>query len=130
MEQNQDNNSPQGSSPPVKKHWYTKLKERWGVSSDWQVLLIFVVFGLTGSTVVYIKGYFFQLIGLTEATPGWLKTTLYLIFIFPAYQVLLLIYAFIFGQFDFFWNKMKKLGRGIKRLFTKTTVTKQKTSHD
>jgi len=125
MEQNQPNNSPTEATPTSKKHWYVKLKERWGVDSDFQILLIFIVFGLTGSTVVYIKGYFFQLIGFTDTTPGWLKTILYLIFIFPAYQVLLLIYAFIFGQFDFFWNKMKKLGRGIKKLFSKS-----KASHD
>ncbi|EAY28045.1 DUF6787 family protein [Microscilla marina] len=100
-----------------KKHWYLKLKERWGVSSDFQVFLIFVVFGLTGSTVVYVKGFFFQIIGFDAATPGWIKTVTYLLFIFPAYQALLLIYAFIFGQFDFFWAKMKKMGKGIKRLF-------------
>ncbi|OJJ23831.1 hypothetical protein BKI52_05635 [marine bacterium AO1-C] len=119
MEQNQPKSSDVETMPPSKKHWYIKLKERWGVDSDLQILLIFIVFGLTGSTVVYIKGYFFQLVGFTSTTPGWLKTTLYLIFIFPAYQVLLLMYAFIFGQFDFFWNKMKKLGKGIKRLFSR-----------
>jgi len=122
MEQNQPTKSPSETTTAAKKHWYAKLKERWGVDSDFQILLIFIVFGLTGSTVVYIKGYFFQLIGFTDTTPGWLKTTLYLIFIFPAYQVLLLVYAFIFGQFDFFWNKMKKLGKGIKRLFSKKST--------
>ena len=117
MEQHQSKNFPE-AAPTPKKHWYAKLKERWGVESDFLILLIFIVFGLTGSTVDYIKGFFFQLVGFTDTTPGWVKTTLYLIFIFPAYQALLLVYAFIFGQFTFFWNKMKKLGKSIRRLFS------------
>lgn len=119
MEQNlaEANTTNTNNNSTEKKHWYLKLKERWGVSSDFQVALIFLVFGLTGSTVVYVKGFFFQLIGFSDTTPGWIKTVTYLLFIFPAYQVLLLTYAFIFGQFDFFWAKMKKMGKGIKRLF-------------
>lgn len=99
-----------------KKYWYLKLKERWGVSSDFQVFLIFLVFGLTGSTAVRVGGHLFQWIGLSAIQPGWLKTTVYLIFIFPLYQVLLLLYAFVLGQFAFFWQKMKKMRRMMQKL--------------
>lgn len=102
-----------------KKHWYLKLKERWGVNSDFQVFLIFLVFGLTGSTVVRVGGYLFQWVGLSAIQPRWVRTAVYLIFIFPLYQVLLLLYAFIFGQFAFFWQKMKKMGRMMRKLLGK-----------
>jgi hypothetical protein len=31
------------------------------------------------------------------------------LFVFPAYQILILVYGFLLGQFDFFWQKEKKL---------------------
>ena len=35
----------------------------------------------------------------------------YLVVILPIYQVLLLGYGTLLGQFDFFWSKMKAVGR-------------------
>jgi len=35
------------------------------------------------------------------------------------YQILLLVYGFIFGQFRFFWEKEKKLVKRIGTVFTR-----------
>ena len=98
--------------------WFKRLQDKWQVSA-WQVIIILLVFALTGTTVVRLQKYFFWMFDFGEATPNWLKTTLYLLIVFPLYQVLLLFYAFCFGQFSFFWNKFKRLGRAIKGLFVK-----------
>ncbi len=44
---------------------------------------------------------------------GWIYYPLYLILIFPVYQVLLIFFGTIFGQFNFFWWFEKKMLRGI-----------------
>jgi hypothetical protein len=95
-----------------------KLKTKWGLKSLFQVVLILIVFALTGSSVLFLKPLVFKLIGFEHLT-GWKGTVLYLLLIFPMYQVLLLCYGFIFGQFDFFWAKEKKLVSLIGRLFIK-----------
>ena len=33
-----------------------KLKERWGITSNFQIVIIFIVFGITGTVSAYISG--------------------------------------------------------------------------
>ena len=37
---------------------FEKLKKRWNIESNTQVLVILVVFAVTGSTTVYVKKLF------------------------------------------------------------------------
>jgi hypothetical protein len=100
---------------------WKKLKLKWGLESDFHVFIILVVFAATGTTVVAIKGLFFQMLGFESEGSNLVKTILYLIFIFPAYQALLLLYGFLFGQFTFFWNKEKMLAQRVLGIFKKKT---------
>ena len=93
-----------------------KLKTKWGLKSLFQVVLILIVFALTGSSVLFLKPLVFKLIGFEHLT-GWKGTALYILLMFPMYQILLLCYGFLLGQFDFFWAKEKKLASLIGRLF-------------
>ncbi|BDD06220.1 DUF6787 family protein [Aureibacter tunicatorum] len=108
----------QTKTVPAKNIMY-KLKDKWGVDSLWQVLAILAVFTLTGSTVVYLRKGLFFMLGYTEETAMWLKVVTYVLFIFPSYQLLILVYGFLFGQFDFFWEKEKKMFSRIKSLFVR-----------
>jgi hypothetical protein len=94
-----------------------RLKEKWGLQSLMQVVAVLAVFTLTGSTVVWIRRFLFDVLGFDDTTPFWLKTVTYLLFIMPFYQLLLLAYGFLLGQFSFFWEKEKKLARRIGRAF-------------
>jgi hypothetical protein len=89
-------------------NWIEKLKTRWQVNSAWQVFVILIVFALTGFTVMYGKRWFFEIIGFDETTPWQTKTILWIVLILPVYQVVLLFYGAIFGQFNFFWNFVKR----------------------
>lgn len=95
------------------------LKERWQVNSLFQVIIILIVFACTGFSVLWIKEPVFHLAGINENTPRWLSTTFYIFTILPAYQVLLLGYGFIFGQFRFFWNFEKKMVKRISTMLAK-----------
>ena len=87
-----------------------KLKERWGVTSNFQIVIIFVVFAITGSSAVKLAEPFTAFLGITsETTPWWVYWPARIILVFPLYQVLLVFFGFIFGQFEFFWKFEKKM---------------------
>lgn len=102
-----------------KLNFFEKLQLKWGVESLFQVFLILLTFTLTGSTVVFLKNNLYNALGFTKDTTWWVRTGTYLIFVFPTYQVLILVYGSLLGQFNFFWEKEKKLGRAILKLFKK-----------
>ncbi len=87
------------------------LKSRWGITSTWQVCVILLVFSFTGFTAVYARHFVFNLLGIVEQDPFWFKAVVWLITIFPIYNIFLLVYAAIFGQFTFFWSFFKKMMR-------------------
>lgn len=87
-----------------------KLKKRWGIDSNFQLAVIFIVFAITGSTAAKLAAPLCELIGLhRESTAGWLYWTARILLIFPIYQVLLVFFGWLFGQFKFFWNFEKKM---------------------
>ncbi|SNR48200.1 hypothetical protein SAMN04488009_2097 [Maribacter sedimenticola] len=96
-----------------------RLKERWGITNNFQLIIIFFVFAITGSSSVYVAKPFLDFIGLDQAnfSETWWGNTLYIVLrillIFPFYQVLLVIYGWLFGQFKFFWAFEKKM---LKRI--------------
>ena len=91
------------------------FKERWNIKSDWQVFVIIVVFAITGSTAAYVSKPILALFGIVKnEVSHWIYYPLYIILIFPVYQVLLVGFGFIFGQFTFFWAFEKKMLRGMK----------------
>lgn len=99
---------------------FKRLKQKWGIESNFQFWLIFGIFALSGSSTLFIKIPLYALIGIDEYTALWIKIVVYILAITPAYFMLLLFYGFIFGQFNFFWAFTKKfIGRFsfIKKIF-------------
>ncbi len=95
------------------------LKRKWNVPSLWAVISILVTFTLAGSTVVYLKKYLFLLLSFDDDTSLVAKVIVYLIFVFPAYQLLLIVYGTMMGQFRCFWEKEKRLFDFIKSNLTR-----------
>jgi hypothetical protein len=89
------------------------------VQSGWQVWMILLVFALTGTSVMYLKKFLFGWIGIDDATPLYIRILLSVLVIFPLYQVLLLMYGWLLGQFSFFWKFEKKMLQRL-RLMPKT----------
>lgn len=94
--------------------WFKRLEEKWEVTPK-RLIIILIVFACTGTTIVIIKKPILKAI-LGGEDPGVLFYILYYIFILPVYNVFLLLYGFLFGQFSWFWNYEKKmLNRMFKR---------------
>jgi hypothetical protein len=108
---------------------FEKLKTKWGIESNWQVLAILIVFTVAGPTVLLIKGWYYDLLAFDENTSQFTKTIAYLLFIFPAYQALLLIYGFMLGQFRFFWEKEKAMVRAIAKMMGRGKSSKKQASN-
>ncbi|MGF1639188.1 MAG: DUF6787 family protein [Cyclobacteriaceae bacterium] len=96
-----------------------RLKLKWGLSSLLQVIIILFIFSITGFTIIFLKDIYFGWFGFDDLTPFWLKTVIYLLLVFPSYQILILAYGALFGQFEFFWAKEKKLFKRITSIFKK-----------
>ncbi|WP_298485591.1 DUF6787 family protein [uncultured Maribacter sp.] len=92
-----------------------KLKKRWGIDSNFQIILILIVFSVTGSSSVFLAKPLLNSLGLVrESFSGeWWGAVIYvllrILIIFPIYQVLLVAFGWLFGQFKFFWNFEKKM---------------------
>lgn len=90
-----------------------KLKQRWGVTSNFQLVIIFIVFAITGSLSAYLSKPFTNWLGITKEDLGGWYLPIRLIAIFPIYQVLLVAIGTAFGQFKFFWWFEKKMLRSM-----------------
>ncbi len=89
--------------------WFKKLQEKWKVTA-FQAVIILIVFACTGFTVLFIKGPVLSLFGPEEERTIW-HSILYYLLILPVYNVVLLAYGFLFGQFSFFWAFEKRMFR-------------------
>lgn len=97
-----------------------RLQTKWKLESLLQVVLVLVVFACTGFTILFIKNPILNFFGVERGGgQGFLNTVLYLLLVLPLYQIFLLIYGFIFGQFKFFWEKEKQIFRRIAGVFRK-----------
>ncbi len=91
---------------------FKKLEHKWVVTYRWEMIRIFIVFALTGSSSVYVGRPIIKLIGITkENLNPLLYWVLFIIIGLIFYQILLVFFGWLFGQFKFFWDFEKKMLR-------------------
>lgn len=104
-----------------------RLKKKWGITSNAQLVVIFIVFAITGSASAKLASPLLEFLGVqpsdyVEVPLGMVIYTLFrILIIFPIYQILLIGVATVFFQFKFFWEFEKKILKrmGLKFLFEK-----------
>jgi len=97
-----------------------KLKERWGITSNVQIVIILLVFSLTGSLSLKLSGVVLEFLGISKSDlSAWGYWPLSILTTFVLYQCLLVTIGTLLGQHKFFWAMEKKmLSRiGFKRFF-------------
>ena len=96
-----------------------KLKERWGINNSWQVVLILIVFACTGFSVLYLEEIIVEMLQLPADMSWWMRLLVFIFLTLPLYNILLLAWGFVFGQFRFFLNFEKRffgrIGSLLKR---------------
>ena len=91
-----------------------KLIKIFKVKNLTQLIIVFSVFGITGSMSVIVGEYILSFFFNQNLSNGILFWILRLILIFPLYQLLLIIIGTIFGEFNYFWKFTKKILTKLK----------------
>ena len=89
---------------------FKKLEKKWILTYKWEMIRVFLVFAMTGSSSVFISKPLFNLLGINKEN---LNIIIYwILYVFVGlifYQILLVTFGWLFGQFQFFWNFEKKM---------------------
>ncbi len=87
-----------------------KLKERWGITTIYQLLLIIVVFAFNGSLSARISSYLLTFIGINENNTHWfIYYVILILLVLPLYPFLLMGFGYLFGQSKFFFPFGKRM---------------------
>ena len=87
---------------------FKNLQQKWGINGA-QFWVIFVAFGFTGITTALITRYITDWMGLTSESFWFWKTLVRIFMLLFGYQVILLSYGALLGQWAFFWKYEKLL---------------------
>ena len=79
-----------------------KIKNIFKVTSTYQLVVVFIVFGITGSLSLFLSDYILEYLNLEN-----LVISLFMLLVI--YQILLIIVGTLFGEFDYFWAMEKKI---------------------
>jgi hypothetical protein len=83
-----------------------QLQHKWKVSPG-RLFLILCVFAVTGTTTAYLSRQVPIWLHMDESTTAGWRWTIRLIILIFGYQLILLLVAFLFGQFPFSGNSRK-----------------------
>ena len=81
------------------------LKRIFKTNSTYQLVIVFIVFGISGSLSVYVSEPLLNFLNYKQYISNkFLQIFLRLLIIFPIYQIILLGVGTLFGEFKYFWN--------------------------
>ena len=90
---------------------WNKLKERWGVETNFQVIVILIVFSLTGFSTLYAHNFIDYLLGVNSDTRFWIKIVIFIFLVLPIFSLFLFIWGTLLGQRKFVTEFLKyKIG--------------------
>ena len=91
------------------------LISKFNAKSKVHLFVIFLIFGLSGSLSLWVSS---PIMSALELKSIFNNDVLYVIFrvliIIPIYQLILIIIATLFGEFEYFWKFEKKILKRIK----------------
>lgn len=91
------------------------MKEKYKIQTTYEFWVIMTVFSLAGMAIVWVRKPLFHILGIGDHTPFIIKFLVWLAIVFPTYQINLLLFGFLLGQFPFFWEREKKLWEFLLR---------------
>ena len=92
-----------------------KLVKKFEANSIQHLIIIFIIFALSGSGSVFISSPILKILSLEQLISFYpLYLCIRIILIVPIYQLLLILVASLFGQFSYFWKFEKRFLQRIK----------------
>ena len=84
---------------------FKTLNKVFKTKSKYQLFIVFLVFGLSGSLSVLVSKPIIALLKIDQYINSYIvELILRILIIFPIYQIILLFVGTIFGQFNYFWK--------------------------
>ncbi len=91
------------------------LIDKFNAKSKVHLLVIFLVFGLSGSFSLWVSSPIMSALELKNILNNdFLYIFLRFLILIPIYQFILIIFATLFGEFEYFWRFEKKFLKRIK----------------
>ena len=87
-----------------------RLKKKWQVDG-FRLILILIVFAVAGTSTAFLTRQITRWLEL-DSSSGWYWALKAGVLLF-GYWIVLLLVAIPFGQFPFFWNYVKRVGRKV-----------------
>ena len=92
------------------------LQKIFKTNSVYQLIIVFLVFAISGSLSVYVSEPVLNLLNYKEYVSNKIiQTFLRLLIIFPIYQIILLGVGAVFGEFQYFWDFEKRFWKRFKK---------------
>ncbi|NNC45378.1 MAG: hypothetical protein HKN99_05800 [Winogradskyella sp.] len=89
---------------------FKKLEKKWILTYRWEMIRVFIVFAVTGSSSLYVSRPIIAWLGITKENLNvFIYWLLFIIIGLIFYQILLVSFGWLFGQFKFFWEFEKKM---------------------
>ena len=92
-----------------------KIIDKFHAKSFKHLIIIFLVFSLTGSASLLMSSSILTILNLKELINFYpLYLLVRIILLIPIYQLVLIIIATLFGEFRYFWNFEKKFFKRLR----------------
>ena len=92
------------------------LHKIFKTNSLYQLIVVFLVFAISGSLSVYVSEPILSFLNYKEYVHNKIfQILLRLLIIFPIYQIILLVIGTVFGEFHYFWNFEKRFWKKFKK---------------
>ena len=95
-----------------------KIRSFFKVESNYQLFVVNLVFAITGTSSLFVADYILDMLLITQENYDnffyWITR---IILILPIYQILLIIFGILFGEFSYFWKMEKKTLNKIRSIF-------------
>lgn len=89
-----------------------ELKKRWKIESNFQLIIVFIVFAINGSLAAKISAFALEKLDITkENTNIIIYYIVLLVLVLPLYPFMLMFFGWLFGQSKFFTPFGKKMVR-------------------
>ena len=94
------------------------LKSKWGITSNFQMFVIFIVFAINGSLSAKISSFLMQKMDISKDNIHFvLYYFILFVLVLPLYPFMLIVFGYLFGQSKFFFpfakNILKQIGLGF-----------------
>ena len=99
----------------IRENIVKKLIKRFNAKSNKHLFIIFTIFALSGSGSLFISSPILSAVNLENLITYYpLYILVRIIIIIPIYQLMLIIIATVFGEFNYFWKFEKKILQRLK----------------